>query len=87
MTKVHVRLTKPLDGLPEGAETSFDKADIEGLKRMGAIEVLSDRKPAPVDKVEGDSSINPPVQPQSPEEKAKVHPANKATRPSESKAV
>lgn len=30
-------LTKPLDGLPEGAEREFDKADFDSLKAMGAV--------------------------------------------------
>lgn len=30
-------LTKPLDGLPEGTEREFDKADFDNLKAMGAV--------------------------------------------------
>lgn len=50
MTKVKVRLKKPLDGMEEGTETEFDKADIAGLEAMHAIEVITDDVAPPAEK-------------------------------------
>lgn len=70
MTKVKVRLLKPLNNLPEGAETEFDKSDIAHLKTMHAIEELSedeDEASAPVEKpVDGQPETPPVEQPQEP---------------------
>lgn len=42
-------LLKPLDGLPEGTEREFDKADFDNLKAMGAVRAArsGDEKAAP----------------------------------------
>lgn len=86
MTKVTVKLKKPLDGLPEGSETTFDKSDIEALERMGAIEVVSDEAPAPATKAEGADPVDPPAPPPPAEEKAKAKVASKAAKPIDHKA-
>jgi hypothetical protein len=70
MTMVKVRLLKPLNNLPEGTETEFDKSDIAHLKAMHAIEELSedeDEASAPVEKPLDEQPDTPPAeQPQEP---------------------
>ena len=39
-------LTKPLDGMPEGAEREFSQADFDRLKRLGAVRRAPEKKAA-----------------------------------------
>tara|TARA_R100000365_G_C2748614_1_gene80748 strand:- start:155 stop:367 length:213 start_codon:yes stop_codon:yes gene_type:complete len=63
-------LTKPLDGMPEGAEREFSQPDFDRLKALGAVREAGEKKAPEVQNKKAPDVLNKSDMPRSRKTKA-----------------